>query len=259
MARTAETRDDTMERTNHIRQPAPRSESYHLLVVDDEPTLRELLADTLRFSGFTVTSVATAAEAVAAALRDPPDLVVLDVMLPDEDGFEVVRQLRRQPRPVTDGRVWPVPVVFLTARDGTADKVSGLSAGGDDYVTKPFDLEELIARIRAVLRRTAGDAGDTLVVGDLKLLPDSRQVMRGEDTIALSPTEFRLLHYLMVNAGLVLSKGQILEAVWQYDFGGDGSIVDTYISYLRRKVDSGEPKLIHTVRGTGYVLRRPKS
>ncbi|GAB3797229.1 response regulator transcription factor [Micromonospora zhanjiangensis] len=223
-----------------------------LLVVDDEPTVRELLSDTLRFAGFQVSSAGTGAEAVAAARREPPDLVLLDVMLPDIDGFEVVRRLRAGPRPGT-----LVPVLFLTARDTAQDKIAGLSAGGDDYVTKPFNLEELLLRIRAILRRTGGTA-DLLVAGDLELDPDGHQVRRAGRPVRLSPTEFRLLRYLLRNAGRVVSKAQILADVWRYDFGGDTSIVDTYISYLRRKVDNTEPRLIHTVHGVGYVLRRPR-
>lgn len=219
-----------------------------LLVVDDEATVRELLSATLRFAGFDVTSAATAGEAVTAAAEEPPDLVLLDVMLPDMDGFEVVRRLR------------PTPVLFLTARDGQADKIQGLSLGADDYVTKPFDLEELIARIRAVLRRTTGrPSDDVLTVGPLALDAEGHQLTRDGSPLRISPTEFRLLHYLMENAGRVVSKAQILERVWQYDFNGDTSIVDTYISYLRRKVDDQEPKLIHTVHGMGYVMRAPTS
>ncbi|MGZ0153262.1 response regulator transcription factor [Kribbella sp. WER1] len=218
-----------------------------LLVVDDEATVRELLSATLRFAGFEVTSAATASEAVAAAAEELPDLVLLDVMLPDMDGFEVVRRLR------------PTPVLFLTARDGKADKIQGLSLGADDYVTKPFDLEELIARIRAVLRRTTGRPNDVLTVGSLALDAEGHQVTRDGTPVRVSPTEFRLLTYLMENAGRVVSKAQILEQVWRYDFNGDTSIVDTYISYLRRKVDDQEPKLIHTVHGMGYVMREPRS
>ncbi|MDP9795327.1 two-component system OmpR family response regulator [Catenuloplanes nepalensis] len=221
-----------------------------LLVVDDEPTVRELLAATLRFAGFSVSSAATAAEALDAARREPPDLVLLDVMLPDLDGFEVVRRLR-------DGGA-RVPVLFLTARDAPADKVQGLTLGGDDYVTKPFDLEELLARIRAVLRRTGGSAADTLIAGELMLDPAGMSVTLRGAPVRLSPTEFRLLHHLMRNPGRVLTKAEILTDVWRYDFGGETSIVDTYISYLRRKVDTGDPKLIHTVHGVGFVLRRPR-
>jgi two-component system OmpR family response regulator len=234
-----------------------------LLVVDDEPNIRELLAASLRFVGFKVVSAATGAEALAAVAAEPPDLVVLDVMLPDMDGFAVVRRLREDSDAYsrTAAARDHLPVLFLTAKDGTDDKVSGLTAGGDDYVTKPFSLEELIARIRAILRRTGGpDSNGTLVVDDLELDPVGHQVLRSGRPVPLSPTEFKLLEYLMANAGRVLSKPQILDHVWAYDFGGDLSIVESYISYLRRKVDSGEdgaPKLIHTVRGVGYVLRRP--
>ncbi|MGW6456362.1 response regulator transcription factor [Streptomyces sp. NPDC055078] len=226
-----------------------------LLVVEDDPTLRELLSASLRLGGFAVTPVTTGAEALAAVRNERPDLIVLDVMLPDFDGFEVVRRLRRED-PLTPGG--PPPVLFLTARDAAEDRISGLTAGGDDYVTKPFDLEELILRIRAILRRTSGRQPDgRLVVGDLRLDPDSHQVTRGGRPVPLSPTEFNLLRVLMEQVGQVLSKAQLLESVWHYDFGGDDSIVASYVSYLRRKVDAGEPKLIHTVRGIGYVLRRP--
>ncbi|MET9000302.1 response regulator transcription factor [Amycolatopsis sp. NPDC004169] len=225
-----------------------------LLVVDDEATVRELLSAALRFAGFRVTSAATAREAVAAATAEPPDLVLLDVMLPDMDGFEVVRRLReRHP-----GHGTPVPVLFLTARDRPSDKVTGLSLGADDYVTKPFDLAELIARIRAILRRTAGHPAGVLAVGPLALDAEGHQVTRAGQAVRLSATEFRLLRYLMENAGRVVSKAQILDRVWREDFGGDAGIVDTYISYLRRKIDTGEPKLLHTVHGVGYVLREPR-
>ena len=235
-----------------------------LLVVDDEPNIRELLSASLRFAGFTVSSAASGAEAVAAVAKHRPDLVLLDVMLPDMDGFSVVRRLRDEQPGSPAGRGGErdrIPVIFLTAKDGVDDKISGLTAGGDDYVTKPFSLEELIARIRAILRRTGGpaDAG-RLVVADLELDPVGHQVVRAGQQVSLSPTEFKLLEYLMNNTGRVVSKMQILDHVWAYDFGGDLSIVESYISYLRRKVDSGAegaPKLIHTVRGIGYVLRRP--
>jgi len=223
-----------------------------LLVVDDEPTVRELLSATLRFAGFEVTSAGTGAQAVLLAERQPPDLVLLDVMLPDMDGFSVARRLRSRQGP--DG---PIPVLFLTARDGAEDKINGLALGGDDYVTKPFNLEELILRIKAIIRRTRGTV-DTLIVGDLELDPVGHEVLLAGEPVRLSPTEFKLLHYLMLCNGRVVSKPQILDHVWRYDFGGDASIVDTYISYLRRKVDISEPKLIHTVHGVGYVLRRPR-
>ncbi|KIH98076.1 alkaline phosphatase [Streptomonospora alba] len=232
-----------------------REDAERLLVVDDEATVRELLSAALRFAGFEVTTAATAADAVAAATGEPPDLVLLDIMLPDTDGFDVVRQLREKR---SESRGGPVPILFLTARDQQADKVTGLSLGADDYVTKPFDLEELIARIRAILRRTTGLQADVLRAGPLALDPEGHQVTRAGQPVRISPTEFRLLRYLMENAGRVVSKAQILDRVWRYDFGGDTNIVDTYISYLRRKVDTEEPKLIHTVYGVGYVLREPR-
>ncbi len=221
-----------------------------LLVVDDEPNIVELLSAALRYAGFEVATATSGNEALQVAERWKPDLLVLDVMLPDLDGFSVVRQLR--------GRRRAVPVVFLTAKDANEDKVMGLTVGGDDYVTKPFSLEEMVARIRAVLRRTQGTTEVTrLVTGDLELDEDSHEVWRGGTPVALSPTEFKLLRYLMVNAGRVLSKAQILDHVWNYDFDGNSNIVESYISYLRRKVDLVEPHLIHTLRGVGYVLRVP--
>ena len=217
-----------------------------LLVVEDDPTLRELLAASLRFAGFAVSSAATGTDALAAAEADPPDLVVLDVMLPDLDGFQVLRRLR-----AGGARL---PVVFLTARAAGEDLVAGLSGGADDYVTKPFKLEELIARIRAILRRR----GTPAAVAGLELDAAANRVLRDGEPITLSPTEFTLLAYLAEHADEVLPKAQILRHVWRYDFGGDASIVESYVSYLRRKVDNREPRLIHTVRGIGYVLRRPK-
>ncbi|AUY50659.1 DNA-binding response regulator [Streptomyces sp. CB01881] len=238
-----------------------------LLVVDDEPNIRELLSASLRFSGFRVASAASGTEALALIAAERPDLVVLDVMLPDLDGFTVVERLREQTSrgqitgPAHSHHGDHLPVLFLTAKDGVGDKVQGLAAGADDYVTKPFSLEELIARIRAILRRAGGPTEDgRLVVADLTLDPVAHEVTRGGASVALSPTEFKLLHYLMANVGRVVSKAQILDHVWAYDFGGDLSIVESYISYLRRKLDSGPahgPKLIHTVRGIGYALRRP--
>jgi len=222
-----------------------------LLVVEDDPNIVELLSASLRFAGFEVVAATNGAEALASARQAPPDLVVLDVMLPDLDGFEVIRRMR-------DGGV-RTPVVFLTARDATEDKIRGLTLGGDDYVTKPFSLEELTARIRAVLRRSSGelDERSTLSFADLELDEESHEVRRAGVLVSLSPTEFKLLRYLLLNAGRVLSKAQILDHVWQYDFRGDDSIVESYISYLRRKVDTVEPRLIHTLRGVGYVLRLP--
>jgi two-component system, OmpR family, response regulator len=229
--------------------------SARLLVVDDEPFIADLLRSSLTFAGFEVTTAASGTEALAAAAQLRPDLVVLDVGLPDVDGFEVCRQLR-----AAGG---PVPVVFLTARDSTDDKVRGLTQGADDYVTKPFALDEVVARIDAVLRRTgAGPAADepgaVLAFADLSLDQDRHQVWRAGEPVHLSRTEFALLRYLLLNAGRVLSKAQILDHVWSYDFGGDGAIVESYVSYLRKKVDHLDPPLIHTVRGVGYTLRLPQ-
>ncbi|WP_406601498.1 response regulator transcription factor [Lentzea miocenica] len=225
-----------------------RVERGRLLVVEDEPSIRELLCASLRFAGFTVSSAATGGEALQAARSEAPDLVLLDVMLPDRDGFEVVRRLR-------SGGV-QVPVLYLTARDSTDDRITGLSIGGDGYITKPFSLEEVIARVTAVLRRTRPDhEREALTCGDLSLDVESHIVRRGSRVVELSPTEFRLLHYLMRNSGRVLSKAQILDQVWSHDFDGDFGVVESYISYLRRKVDASEPRLIHTVRGLGYMIR----
>ena len=221
-----------------------------LLVVDDEPNIRELLSTSLRFAGFDVTAAANGREALAAVERDEPDLAVLDVMLPDMDGFTITRRLRAAGR--------HFPVVFLTARDDTEDKVQGLTVGGDDYVTKPFSLDEVVARIRAVLRRTHPDDDNAVLrVDDLELDDDAHEVRRAGEVIDLSPTEFKLLRYLMMNPNRVLSKAQILDHVWEYDFNGDASIVESYISYLRRKIDSREDwePMIQTKRGVGYLLR----
>ncbi|MFL9652181.1 response regulator transcription factor [Streptomyces sp. PB17] len=228
-----------------------------LLLVEDEPTLRELLSASLHLAGFEVVPAETGAQALHAVREERPDLIVLDVMLPDFDGFEVARRLREHP---ADRHGTHPPILFLTARDAAEDRISGLRAGGDDYVTKPFNLEELVLRIQAVLRRTSGRRTDgLLVVDDLELDPGSHQVTRSGRQVQLSPTEFSLLRVLMENAGQVLSREQLLDQVWHFDFNGDDSIVASYISYLRRKIDTREPKLIHTVRGTGYVLRRPRA
>ena len=234
--------------------PATTEPEARLLVVEDEPNIRELLATSLRFAGFEVEVAGTGAEAIEAARRNHPDLCVLDVMLPDMDGFSVTRRLRESGR--------PLPIVFVTARDSVDDKVKGLTVGGDDYVTKPFSLEEVVARIRAVLRRTrpAEDESSTLTFADLVLDEDSHEVRRAGHTIEVSPTEFKLLRYLMLNPNRVLSKAQILDHVWDYDFRGEAGIVESYISYLRRKIDvDGAAPLIHTKRGVGYVLRLPPS
>lgn len=225
-----------------------------LLVVEDETNIRELLATSLKFAGFEVHAAADGATALQLARDHDLDLAVMDVMLPDMDGFTVTRRLRDSGR--------ELPILFLTARDSLEDKVTGLTVGGDDYVTKPFSLEEVVARIRAVLRRTQdGEPEDdmTLRVADLELDEDSHEVRRAGAVIEVSPTEFKLLRYLMVNSGRVLSKTQILDHVWDYDFRGEMGIVESYISYLRRKIDrDGEP-LIHTKRGVGYVLRAPRN
>src|SRR3954447_20115750 len=207
-----------------------------------------MLEAALRHLGFDVVSAATGREALAAAVADQPAVIVLDVMLPDLDGFEVCRRLR------TEGS--RTPVLFLTARDGTEDKVRGLTLGGDDYLAKPFSLEELVARINAVLRRSGLAQSDSVLrCADLEMDDDAHRVQRAGRDVALSPTEYNLLRYLLINQGRVVSKAQILDHVWQYDFGGEGGVVETYIGYLRKKLDSTEPRLIHTIRGVGYVLR----
>ena len=208
-----------------------------------------MLEAALRHNGFDVTSAANGRAALDAVATAKPDLVVLDVMLPDLDGFEVCRRLR------ADGL--RTPVLFLTARDATEDKVRGLTLGGDDYLVKPFSLEELVARVEAVIRRAGLTRADAAVLrcADLELDDDAHRVTRAGEPVALSPTEFNLLRYLLANQGRVLSKAQILDHVWDYDFGGDGGVVETYIGYLRKKVDAVEPRLIHTLRGVGYTLR----
>jgi two-component system OmpR family response regulator len=226
------------------------SREARLLVVDDEPTILELLSGSLRFAGFDVVTAASGADALRAAAATRPDLILLDVMMPDGDGFEVVRQMRAcGPH---------CPVIFLTARTAVGERVNGLSLGGDDYITKPFSLDEVLARIRAVLRRSGRmTAGARLSVADLELDEDTHEVRRGGELVSLTPTEFRLLRFLMINAGLVLSRGQILDQVWDYASAAGGNVVEPCVSYLRRKVDRCGPQLIHTVRGTGYVLRIP--
>jgi two-component system OmpR family response regulator len=221
----------------------------HLLIVDDEDNLRSMLAAALQHHGYKVTTAANGREALEVIPKDRPDLVLLDVMMPDLDGFEVCRRLR------TDGD--RTPVLFLTARDSTEEKVRGLTLGGDDYLQKPFSLDELVARAQAILRRTSDRKGSDRVLecADLTMDDDAHRVRRAGDDVSLSPTEYNLLRYLLVNQGRVVSKAQILDHVWRYDFGGDGSVVETYIGYLRRKVDHVEPRLIHTLRGVGYTLR----
>ena len=221
-----------------------------VLVVDDEATLSELLSMALRYEGWEVRPAADGGSAVRAAREFRPDAVVLDVMLPDFDGLEVLRRMRAETP--------EMPVLFLTARDAVEDRIAGLTAGGDDYVTKPFSLEELVARLRGLLRRAgmaAARQGPELVVGDLVLDEDSHEVRRGDELVELTATEFELLRYLMRNPKRVLSKSQILDRVWSYDFGGQSNVVELYISYLRKKIDIGRRPMIHTVRGAGYVLK----
>lgn len=224
---------------------------WKLLVVDDEPNIRDLLASSLRFAGFTVSTASDGSSALDQIQNESPDLIVLDVMLPDISGFELTERLR-------DSGV-RTPVLFLTARDDMQDKVAGFSAGGDDYVTKPFGLEEVVARIHAILRRTVGEPEEAgmLRVADIEIDENAHEVHRAGIAVDLSPTEFRLLRYLAINYGRVVSKAQILDYVWQYDWGGDAAIVESYISYVRKKlaVEPGLPELIHTRRGVGYIMR----
>jgi len=226
--------------------------SNRILVVDDEPSIVELITMALRFQGFTVESAGSGREAVAAVTRFKPQLIVLDVMLPDMEGFEVADRLGAQRA--------GVPIIFLTARDATEDKIRGLTGGGDDYMTKPFSLEELVARIRTILRRTGQAAPESgrLVFEDLELDEESHEVMRAGAPIELTATEYRLLRYLMRNPRRVMTRAQILDHVWDYDFGGDGRVLETYISYLRKKLDAHGPPLIRTVRGVGYALQTPR-
>ena len=227
--------------------------THRILVVDDEKSISDLIATSLRFVGFDVRTAASGSEALTVAEEFKPQAVVLDVMLPDIDGFEVCRQLR------SEGL--NIGVLFLTAKDGMEDKVAGLTIGGDDYMTKPFSLEELVARLRALLRRigvTEIETDDEKIrFADLELNEATHEVHRAGILLETSPTEFQLLRYLLINADRVVSKSQILDHVWQYDFRGDAGIVETYISYLRKKIDSFDPPLIHTVRGVGYRLRLP--
>jgi len=230
-------------------RPQPR-----ILVVDDEEHITELLAMGLGFNGFDVERQASGRAALDAVSRHRPDLIVLDVMLPDLDGFEVAKRLRQ-----AEGAGTRTPIIFLTARDATSDKVEGLRLGSDDYVTKPFSIEELIERVKAVLRRSsrAGPGEVRLSYADLVLDEETRDVWRAGKLIELTPTEYKLLRYLLANARRVLTRDQILENVWEYTFAGNASVLETYISYLRHKVDAVDPPLIHTVRGVGYSLRLP--
>ncbi len=231
----------------------PQQAGARVLVVDDEPNITELVAMALRYEGFSVKTATTGRGAITAVSQFDPALVILDIMLPDIDGVEVLKRLN------STGR--KVPIIFLTAKDSTEDKVHGLTIGGDDYVTKPFSVEELMARVRVVLRRhgTGDEQSGRLVLADLELDDEAHEVRRAGQVIPLTTTEYRLLRYLLINAGRVLTRSQILDHVWHYDFGGDASVLETYISYLRRKVDRFEPPLVQTVRGVGYVLRAPRA
>ena len=235
-----------------LAQHASANDGARVLVVDDEPNITELVSMALRYEGFSVKTAATGRAALTAVSQFSPALVILDVMLPDIDGLEVLRRLNSAGH--------RVPIIFLTARDATEDKVHGLTVGGDDYVTKPFSIEELVARVRVVLRRhgAAGQESGRLQLADLELDDEAHEVRRAGRVIDLTTTEYRLLRYLLINAGRVLTRSQILDHVWHYDFGGDASVLETYISYLRRKIDRQGPPLVQTVRGVGYVLRAPR-
>ena len=224
---------------------------HRILVVDDEPSIVDAVATALRYEGYEVEEATTGREALTAVVRFEPDLVVLDWMLPDVEGIEVGRRLRE--------RGFKTAVLFLTAKDATENKVEALRAGGDDYVTKPFSLAELVARVQAILRRTAGELpGDTLRFADLVLDEGRHEVFRGDEPIELTATEFNLLRYFLLNPRRVLSKAQILQNVWRYDFGGNSNVVETYVSYLRRKLDAVGPPLIRTIRQAGYMLDAAK-
>lgn len=234
--------------------PAQRGSEARVLVVDDEPMIVELLSVSLRYQGFEVASAASGTEGLDKAKTFRPDALIVDVMMPGMDGFGLLRRLR------ADGI--DAPVLFLTARDDVDDKITGLTLGADDYVTKPFSLEEVVARLRVILRRAGRAAPETkssrLRFADIELDDDTHEVWKAGEPISLSPTEFTLLRYFLVNAGTVLSKPRILDHVWRYDFGGEVGVVETYVSYLRKKVDTGPDRLIHTLRGVGYVMREPR-
>ena len=233
-----------------------KESSTKVLVVDDEPNIVELLTVSLKFQGFEVATATSGVDALEVAQDFQPDAFILDVMMPGMDGFELLPKLR--------GLGFDGPVLFLTAKDAVEHRIHGLTIGADDYVTKPFSLEEVITRLRVILRRGVSteplvDDSAVLSYADLELNDDTHEVTKGGEVVELSPTEFNLLRYLMLNAEVVLSKAKILDNVWHYDFGGDGNVVESYISYLRRKIDTGDTPLIHTVRGVGYVLRKPRS
>jgi two-component system OmpR family response regulator len=236
-----------------IGQMTGSAQQQRVLVVDDEPNLVEVITMALRFQGFAVQGAANGREALAAVTGFKPHLMILDVMLPDMEGFEVASRLGAQRA--------GVPIIFLTARDAVEDKVRGLSGGGDDYMTKPFSIEELLARIRTILRRTGAQSSESsvLVFEDLELDEESREVRRAGEPIELTATEYRLLRYLLLNPRRVLTRAQLLDHVWNYDFGGDGRVLETYVSYLRKKLDAHGPPLIRTVRGVGYALQAPRA
>jgi len=235
-----------MEASAHV------AEQHRILVVDDEPNIADVVSMALRFQGFAVETASTGRDALAAVRSFDPHLLVLDIMLPDMEGFDVAERLGAQRA--------QLPIIFLTARDSTQDKIRGLTTGGDDYVTKPFSLEELVARIRAILRRTGVHAATSsrLTFEDLELDEDTREVTRAAHPIELTATEYRLLRYLLLNPRRVLTRAQLLDQVWEYDFDGDSRILETYVSYLRKKLDPHGPSLIQTVRGVGYALRLPR-
>jgi two-component system OmpR family response regulator len=239
--------------TETIDTHTNENDNVRVLVVDDEPNIVDVISMALRYQGFAVASAANGRDALAAVSDFKPHLMLLDIMLPDMEGFDVAKRL--------GGERADLPIIFLTARDATEDKVRGLTSGGDDYVTKPFSLEELVARIRTILRRSGvvDDESSRLTFSDLELDEDTHEVSRGGRAIELTATEYRLLRYLMLNPRRVLTRAQLLDHVWDYDFGGDARVLETYISYLRKKVDVESPPLIHTVRGVGYSLRMPRS
>jgi two-component system, OmpR family, response regulator len=235
--------------------PTEKMPEARVLVVDDEANIVELLSVSLKFQGFEVATASNGAQALDRAREARPDAVILDVMMPGMDGFGVLRRLR------ADGI--DAPALFLTARDSLQDKIAGLTLGGDDYVTKPFSLEEVVARLRVILRRagkgsSAEPRSARLTFADIELDEETHEVWKAGEPVSLSPTEFTLLRYFVINAGTVLSKPKILDHVWRYDFGGDVNVVESYVSYLRRKIDTGEKRLLHTLRGVGYVLREPR-
>ncbi|MBC2591755.1 MULTISPECIES: response regulator transcription factor [Rhodococcus] len=242
------------EPSGRIDAVTDKTPEARILIVDDEPSIVELLSVSLKFQGFEVETAGNGAEGLDRARAFRPDAVILDVMMPGMDGFGMLRRLR------ADGS--DAPVLFLTAKDAVEDKVSGLTLGADDYVTKPFSLEEVIARLRVILRRAGKVSEDErssrITFADIELDDDTHEVWKAGRPVSLSPTEFTLLRYFMVNAGTVLSKPRILDHVWSYDFGGEVGVVESYVSYLRRKVDTGDKPLIHTLRGVGYVMREPR-